>query len=88
MTYTDEQLKEAELYAQVLDVQDLADVLQLPRAQVDLALVTEADPLCAAIKRGRLRAKAELRLGLLKLAAQGSNPAQLQVDAFLKQLTS
>ncbi len=88
MNYTDELLKEAELYAQVLDVQDLADVLQLPRAQVDLALVTDGDALCAAIKRGRLRAKAELRLGLLKLAAHGSNPAQVQVDAFIKQLST
>lgn len=88
MTYSDDTLKEAELYAQVMGVQDLADILLMPRCTVDLALEDPTDELCKAIKRGRLRAKAELRLGILKLAAQGSNPAQVLAEKILQQLES
>lgn len=88
MNYSEETLKEAEMYAQVLGVQDLSDVLLLPRSAVDVAIADPSDELGKAIKRGRLRARAELRLGILALASQGSNPAQLQAERFIQQLES
>lgn len=77
-------LDEAERFAQVLDVPELAIALGKSAAEIRVAMDNPDNKLGIAIQKGRIRALAELRLNQIRLAAQGSTPAQQAVADFLK----
>ena len=68
---TPEELEAAEGFAALqFTREELAKLMQVDVGELEL------EPLCSAIARGRLRGEAEVRQAMLRLAKQGSTPAQ------------
>lgn len=83
----EELLKEAEGYGELLfGVDQLAFNLGVKPERIRIALSTADDPLGIAIRTGRFRSEAELRRSILKLAKQGSSPAQEMAVRLIQQM--
>lgn len=74
---TDELLKDAQEWAELFFTnEELAVMLDIPVADLRVALEDINSPLGQAITRGRLLSEAELRRAIISLAKRGSSPAQ------------
>lgn len=77
MTAKDELLTQAEEWAQLpLNVEELALALNMTPAAVRLALGDPESQLGLALRRGRVKGRAQLLEKVIQLAQQGSGPAQ------------
>jgi hypothetical protein len=86
---SDDLLKEAQEWAELFFTNDeLAMLLEVPAAEIRLALDDSSSPLGSAIMRGRLLSEAELRKSIILLAKRGSSPAQATALQLLQRMHS
>jgi hypothetical protein len=87
MSIDAELLKDAGEWAELFfSAQELADLLGLSIDAVRIAISDPDSELGAAIRNARLRSQAELRRQILRLAKQGSGPAQAEALRLLKSM--
>jgi hypothetical protein len=87
MSKDPELLKDAEVWAELFfSAEELADLLGLSVDEVRVAISEPDSELGAVIRKGRLLSQAELRRSILKLAKQGSGPAQAEALRLLKSM--
>lgn len=89
MTYIPELLAEAERWGELpFQVDELAILLDIPAAELRVALSDPDDQLCRAIRRGQLRAKGEFYEAVQKLSNNGSGPAQSLLGKLMGRIDS
>lgn len=64
----------------------LSVILEIPEEDIRLAIDAPDSPLGRAIRRGRLLREAEVRESVIKLALQGSGPAQAEALRLIKSI--
>lgn len=77
MCLNDEQLKELQQFAELFyTVKEIAVIMQLNAADLIAEIKNESGPVYENFFAGRMRAEAMVRKSIIKLAQQGSSPAQ------------
>lgn len=77
MEFTEEDLQEIEEMAALLfSPEDIAQVIGIPQNEIVECLINPEHPVSMAFSKGSLQTEVELRRSILKLAKQGSSPAQ------------
>jgi hypothetical protein len=80
MQYDEEKLKEIEEFAELQFTPDeVAVIVGIDAGEFMAEMMDERGEIAVAYNRGRLRAEAEVRQSILRLAKQGSTPAQKQI---------
>jgi hypothetical protein len=81
-----DQLKEVENFAySQMTLHDIAMILQVDLSQFAAAFYQEGSSVNQAIRRGQLRAKADVRRAVITAAASGSTPAIKEALELIKQ---
>lgn len=87
MSHDPELLKDAGTWAELFfGAEDLGRLLGLSTDEVRVAISDPSSELGATIRNARLVSEAELRKEILKLAKQGSGPAQAEALRLLKTM--
>lgn len=83
---TKEELAQIEEWAELPFTNDeLAVIIEVSPAEIRVALHDDSSPIGNAIKRGRLKTRAEFYKQLIKLSNQGSGPAQTLLHQYLQR---
>jgi hypothetical protein len=64
----------------------LSIILEIPEPELRVAMDDPSNPLGQAIHKGRLLREAEIREAVIRLALQGSGPAQAEALRLIKSM--
>lgn len=87
MQLTDEELQQIEEFAGLLFTpEQIAVLMDLPEADLNTAIRSPGHVAYLAYQKGYLMASATLRRSIIKLASQGSTPAQKMMLDLLQEI--